>query len=154
MIKLKKILGILLACLFLTGCNQKETKLDFTTIKNELNALTVNEETIFTSLKEYSEEDLKNIYSIDSNLTEEMHFMQSEDTNNASMYIIALPKEGKEKEIQEQINTFFESFELQADMYNPENAVLIKNRMETKIGNYLIYIVSSNNNKVLEIIKK
>ena len=151
---MKKILILLFTCLFLTGCGNKEVKLDFNTIKNELNALTINEELVFNDLQETSYEDLWNIHGIDAQLTEEIHFMTSTDGIDANMYIIALPKEGKEKELKEQINTFFEVFQLQADMYNPDNAALIKNRMEEKVGNYLIYIVSNNNSKVLEIIKK
>lgn len=151
---MKKALLILLSCLFLTGCGKENTKLDFVTIQNELNTLTINEELVFDSLQEVSKDDLWNIHGIDTELAEEIHFMNSTDGMNASMYIIALPKQGKEKELKEQINTFFEGFQLQADMYNPDNAALIKNRMEEKVGNYLIYIVSNNNSKVLEIIKK
>lgn len=151
---MKKALLILLSCLFLTGCGNKQVKLDFNTIKNELNTLTINEELVFNDLQEASYEDLWNIHGIDAQLTEEIHFMTSTDGTDANMYIIALPKEGKEKELKEQINTFFEGFQLQADMYNPDNAALIKNRMEEKVGDYLIYIVSNNNSKVLEIIEK
>lgn len=150
----KKFLLVLGATLLLfTGC-KKEELLDFEQIKPMLETLVINENTVFPPLKEVSEEDLKNVYGIDAALTEEIHFMQAEDSTKAQMYIIALPKNGKEKELKKQIDTYFESLQLQADMYNPANADMIKNKEEKQIGNYLVYIVSEYNSDVLKIIKK
>ena len=38
-------------------------------------------------------------------------------------------------------------------MYLPSQAELVKNRMETRIGEYLVYIISTDNAKVLDTIK-
>ena len=48
---------------------------------------------------------------------------------------------------------YFKDLQKQWDSYLPAQADLVKNRLETTYNGYNIYIVSDNNNLVLDTIK-
>ena len=41
----------------------------------------------------------------------------------------------------------------QSNLYSPEAVDLINNRLETSVGDYLIYIISNDNDKYYDILK-
>ena len=140
---MKKILVILICCFFLVGCGNKE--LDLEKVKNKL-----SESTVYGELKPLSNTDLNNLYSIDSSLAEEILYQESTDANEVDLYLIVKIKDDK---IKEQIAARFEQLELLCEMYDAKNAQKVRNRLETTYNGYNIYIISDNNEKVLEEIK-
>lgn len=73
---------------------------------------------------------------------------------SANTYMIIKPANGKAKEVKEAISKYMKQLENQWSAYLPDQYDLVKNRMETEIGNYLIYIISTDNEAVLQEIKK
>lgn len=71
----------------------------------------------------------------------------------ANSYYILKPKKGKKKEIKETMDVYMKSLEEQWKTYLPSQYELVKNRVEEEYGDYLIYIISSNNDLVLKTIK-
>lgn len=69
-------------------------------------------------------------------------------------YYIVKPKQGKEDEVKKEIDEYFKKQEQQWSTYLPDQYELVKNRKEGKIGSYLVYIVSEDNDKVWNEIKK
>ena len=72
---------------------------------------------------------------------------------SAEQYIILKPADGKEEEVKEAMDTYMTNLQQQWDTYLPLQAELVRNREETKVGDYLIYIISQDNAKVLDVIK-
>lgn len=147
---MKKILITIISCLLLVGCGNKE--LDLETIKNNLNELKVNDDLIFENMKIVSKTDLYNMYSIDVKDTKSYLFAENIDLISSEFNFYFIIKDVTE-EIEEQVNGFLDHWESQCEMYDQKNAQKIKNRLETTYNGYKIYIISDNNEKVLEEIK-
>lgn len=71
----------------------------------------------------------------------------------ASTYIIVKPAEGKTETVESKINEYMEKQEQQWETYLPDQYELVKNRKAEKLGDYLIYIVSTDNELVFNTIK-
>ena len=90
---------------------------------------------------------------IDSELVSEFLIATPMFITNAEQYIILKPTDGNEDKVKESMNKYFNDLQEQWDTYLPSQAELVKNREETKVGSYLVYIVSTDNAKVLDVIK-
>ena len=99
-------------------------------------------------------EKLQDKYGMNTDIFEEILVETSDNLSSSSMYAIFLPKKGKESDCEKEIKDFFEKYD-QAWMmgYFPDEEVLVKNRTEEKYGKYYIYIISKDNDKVIEKIK-
>ena len=73
---------------------------------------------------------------------------------SASQYVIIKPVSGKTKEVKDLMTKYMESVQEQWDTYLPAQAELVRNRLETQHGDYLIYIISQDNEQVINTIKK
>lgn len=144
---MKKIL-LIVTLLLLTGCGKK---LDLKKIEIDLDNLKIEDKFVYKDLKKLSSDDMYNIYSIESKYADEILYKENITSKGVDLYIVVKIKDDK---IKEEIDKRFEALELQCDMYDKVNALKVKNRLETKIGSYNIYIISDNNELVLETIKK
>ena len=146
---MKKVLLTLCAILLLTGCGNKELNLN--KVKEN-----VKETNVFSNLYTLSSEDMKNRFSLDTSLAEAIVFEGDSENKDADIYtdFYIVVKEKDEKLIKDIDNLIDESFELRLEMYNPEGLQKVKNRLETTYNGYKIYISSSDNETVLEAIKK
>lgn len=153
---MKKILFSLALLLVFTGCGEKEIVLDLEKVEIELNNLeiTEDEETVklFENNTKMSNDAIEG-RQIDTNLFEEILFSMDMTSNTANIYIIALPKEGNEEKCDEQIDNYLDKYQDNVEMYNPEEARKIEDRLEETYGNYYIYIISKDNEKALDKIK-
>ncbi|MEG0826616.1 MAG: DUF4358 domain-containing protein [Bacilli bacterium] len=144
---MKKIL-LIVTLLLLTGCGKK---LDLKKVEIDLDNLKIEDKFVYKDLKKLSSDDMYNIYSIESKYADEILYKENITSKGVDLYIVVKIKDDK---IKEEIDKRFEALELQCDMYDQVNALKVKNRLETKIGSYNIYIISDNNELVLETIKK
>ena len=153
---MKKLFSILLvAMLLLTGCGNKNVDLDLNKISQELDNLysdsfyiqgvssLIDEKNYFEELEDVYEYDFKEVFGLTSTNIGDDYAVRINKSNN-TMYLILKPLENKDK-IKEEMNTYFKSIESSND--------LVKSRLETEYEGYLIYIVSNDNDKVLETIK-
>jgi len=69
------------------------------------------------------------------------------------MYMILKPKENKMNDVQNMVKDFTSKYEQQWS-YFPEEGKLVLNKLETIKDGHLVYIISRDNNKVLETILK
>ncbi|MBE6144380.1 MAG: DUF4358 domain-containing protein [Firmicutes bacterium] len=155
--KLKKILLSLTMLFIFTGCGT-EVELDLDKLETKLNNLTYvenkEEVKLFEDNIEVDDEKLEDKYGMNTEIFDEILISTSKNLDTASMYAIFLPEEGYIEECEQEINNFFEKYE-QAWMmgYFPEEEKLVKNRSSEKYGNYYIYVISKDNDKVIETIK-
>lgn len=68
-------------------------------------------------------------------------------------YIIVKPSEGNKKEVKEKIDEYMTNLEEQWKLYLPEQYELVQNRLEKELGDYLVYIISNDNNLAYKTIK-
>lgn len=52
------------------------------------------------------------------------------------------------------MDEMFSILENQSSLYSPEAVNLIKNKLATSVGDYLIYIVSENNEEMYNVVKE
>ena len=152
---MKKLLLVIVMFL-LVGCGSKEGNkvLDLNGVKSELTNVKIEDVSSFASLDNINALDVLESYGIDVNLLDDYLIYISTEVEDPSMYIIALPKDGEEAVVKYQIDEFFTVYHAAYNGYYPEVAYMIENRKEDSIGDYLVYVVSRDNNKVYDLIKK
>jgi len=137
---------LLIMSLLLVGCGSGGAyNLDLEKTSKELDEK-------FTHMEKMDEKELKAVYEVDVSLANE-YVIKSSTLNNGYLYAIFKVDKGKEAELKKQMNNMFVTLGKQSNNYSPEAVKLIKNRYETSVGDYLIYIVSDNNSDMYEIIK-
>lgn len=72
----------------------------------------------------------------------------------ANSYYILKPKKGFKDDIKRAMDEYMKKLEQQWETYLPDQYELVKNRLEKEYGDYLIYIISKDNDLVFKEIKK
>lgn len=121
--------------------------------KNILNIILDNKEKIFTNLVNIKEEDIKKEFNINSSDIEESLIKLSGDLESANMYMIIRGDKNKLEDIDDSIDEYLDSLE-EKWKDNKEQYELVKNHLKTKIDNYIILIISDDNERVLKTIKE
>lgn len=119
-----------------------------------LEEIKTSKEKIMPSLIKVEESSIEDVLEIEEKWYDEFLMMQPMMIVNSSQFIIIKPSNGHEKDVKEKINKYFENLEEQWKTYLPAQYDLVVNRKETKLGKYLIYIVSDNNEVIYNTIKK
>ena len=105
------------------------------------------------NMSSVNEDELESIYQIDTNLMEE-YVIKASDIANGNLYAIILVSEENKTEVKNQMTNYFDILVEQNVLYSPEAVNLLKNYLETSIGDYLIYISSEDNQATYNIIKE
>lgn len=155
---MKKILSLLLVLLCMTGCGKEKT-IDLNKVYDEVNKLTYESEIIYNDHKKLTDEELKD-YEVDLTNIEEYLIVMPRAIKNPYMYIIVRPKSGKTNIVKDELSELLKKYDNSwgvgegAIPYFPEAVTLIENRISRTYGNYLIYIVSPDNELVYKAITK
>ncbi len=143
---MKKVLILFVLLFLVTGCGKESvTNLDLKKASEEVAS-------IYTNMEDMDKDELKAIYGLDVSLLDEYE-IKSSSLSNGYFYAILKVDDKNTKEVKKQMDNLFKVLESQSDLYSPEAVKLIKNRLETSIGNYLIYIVSEDNDAMYDVIK-
>lgn len=110
-------------------------------------------ENVFGALSEINDEMLFNQFDINKEDVEDYLIKTPMMITSSNSYIIIKPKDGKKEEIKEKMNSYMEKLEKQWEIYLVDQYELVKNRLEEEYGDYLIYIISSDNELVFDTIK-
>jgi hypothetical protein len=108
---------------------------------------------VMNGLMYLTAEDLEFLLGLTSDKVAEFVVGYPSFMTSASQVIVLKAAEGQETAVKEAMTTYMTNLQQQWDMYLPDQAELVRNHVETTIGDYLVYIVSSNNNAVLEAIE-
>ena len=150
---MKKIL-LLIVCLFMvTGCGNKkednvDVRLNMDKIKTNLSSLKISDSNPYSNMDSVNDLDLIEGYGIDVSLLDEYVIYISSSVEDPSMYMVLNIKEGNESVVKYQINDMFDKYLSAYKGYYPEAAGIIENKMEKEYSDYLIYIISNDNQKV------
>ena len=146
---MKKILLVFVMCLLLVGCTKdKEYNLNLDDINTKL-----SETGLFSETEKIDISYIENKYGLDSTGIEEYSIYMARTSMSASMYAVFKISDDSAKERIE--NTFIDKYvhSWTDIVYEPEEAKLVEHMHKEKYGNYLIYIVSEDNDKALKVIK-
>lgn len=128
------------------GGNNNLTTVDINAASNALDASLGN-------MSSVNEDELESIYQIDTSLMEE-YVIKASDTANGNLYALILVNEDNKAEVKKQMSNYFDILIEQNVLYSPEAVNLLENYLETSIGNYLIYISSTDNEASYNIVKE
>lgn len=145
---MKKIL-IILGLILFTGCSSKS--IDLKNVETQIIDSSILTEPQVTDIDSFAKRYSLDIANISASLV-----ITSKKFDSAEMVLVILPKSGKTNEVKEELDKFINSYNNQwVDMnYFPKQKELVENALNTTYHNYLIYIVSNDNDKLLNLIKK
>ena len=118
-----------------------------------LNSIKDAKENVFGALIEVNDETLESQFNINKSDVKEYLIKVPMMITSSNSYIIIKPADGKKDEVKEKIDEYMTKLEKQWETYLPIQHELVKNRLEKEYGDYLIYIISSDNDLVFETIK-
>ena len=108
---------------------------------------------IFGMLMEVTKDDVEVLTGVNPEDLEEFLIKNSVMTQASSYYILK-PKSGKKEAVKEVMNNYMTTVEENWKTYLPDQYELVKNRLEEEYGEYLIYIIASDNELVYNTIKE
>lgn len=117
-----------------------------------LDKIIENKKKVFTNLIKINEVKLKDLNIVNGENLEKYLMKISSNINNSDLYFIVKPKKDKKLEVEESINKYFNKLE-EKFKNNETELNKIKNKTIANTNDYLIYIISSDNEKVLKTIK-
>ena len=144
--KLKKIIMVVGLAIILAGCNKSASTLDMKKASTSLDEK-------YQNMALMSDKELEGIYNQDTTLMEEYIIKSSENQNGNFYALIKVKPENKDK-VKNNMDEMFSILENQSSLYSPEAVNLIKNKLATSVGDYLIYIVSENNQEMYNVVKE
>lgn len=144
--KFKKIIMVIGLAIILAGCNKSASILDMKGASTSLDEK-------YQNMALMSDKELEGIYNQDTTLMEEYIIKASENQNGNFYALIKVKSENKEK-FKNNMDEMFSILENQSSLYSPEAVNLIKNKLATSVGDYLIYIVSENNEEMYNVVKE
>jgi len=107
---------------------------------------------VFGMMMEVTKDQVKDFLNIEETDVEEFLMKMPMMMVQSNTYIIVKPASGKEEVVENAINKYMTDLENQWSTYLPEQYELVKNRKVEKIGDYLVYIVSNDNDLVFNTI--
>ncbi|MEG1597419.1 MAG: DUF4358 domain-containing protein [Bacilli bacterium] len=122
--------------------------------KDILNIIYKAKSPVFSKLIPTNDEMLKNNFLIKKGMVDEYLIQTPMVIVSSNMYAIIKPSKGNEEKVKEAMDNYFAKLEEQWKTYLVDQYELVTNRKETKVGKYLVYIISNDNDKVLNEIKK
>lgn len=143
---MKKIVISLIAILFLvSGCGSKNTldiKAASASLDKEMQDMVVLED-----------KELEAIYDLDLSLMDE-YIIKSGSTRNGNLYALIRVKDENKEAVKKQMDKLFEILETQSNLYSPEAVELLENKVQTNVGDCLVYISYKDTDKAYDLVKE
>ena len=146
---MKKIIICLIGILLLTGCgtsSNSEATLDMNAASKSLDAE-------MKDMVSMEDRELEAIYGIDLCLMDE-YVIKSNSNKDGSVYAIIKVSDKNKDEVKKQMDNFFETLESQSSLYSPEAVGILEDRVQTSVGNYLIYLSYKDTDKAYDLVKE
>lgn len=134
---MKKVVWLFICLLLITGCGNEELK----ELNLEKSALAV-EETL-KNMTDIDKDTLENVYEIDFSLIEEYVMKENEEGD-----LYAIIRTNNKSALKENMDSYFEKVRDFNTAYSPERVEILDGRLEKEIGEFLIYIVAKDANKI------
>lgn len=103
-------------------------------------------------MMEITADTMKDELGLDPNLVEEFAIKEPAMITTSTTYMVVKPAKGKKSDVKSALDSYMTTLETQWSTYLPDQYDLVKNRMYKEYGDYLIYIVSENNDLIYNTI--
>ena len=154
-IAILSMLTIFCTTLFM-GCGKKEyiTTLNLRKTANVIEELTYEKDgknvPICYDMTSPKEKEINKIDKIDESMLDELIIKQSALSTKSNLYILAKVKPDKKEEVKKAIDDYMIGYENTWKGQNQAEYNLVVNRSYYENNNYLIYVISYDNNKVID----
>jgi len=108
---------------------------------------------IFSMIMNLTDDNLESMIGLNPQLLDEYVVYIPMAMVNTNLYMVLKPKEDNNEEVKKQVEIYLSNLEASFETYLPDQYDIIKNRLVTTYKDYLIYIASVDNDRVLEEIK-
>ena len=105
---------------------------------------------VFASLMEIPKSDLESFMDVKESWVSESLVMTPMMIVNSNLYIIIKPNKDNYQDVKNAIEDYLVKKEEEWKTYLPAQYELVKNRKFEKVGDYLVYVVSTDNDLVLK----
>lgn len=120
---------------------------------NKIMELTKNAKAaVLPMMMEVTVDTFQDVLSLDPSTVSEYAIKQPAMITSSTTYMVVKPAEGKKAEVKAALDNYMVALENQWATYLPDQYELVKNRMYKEYGDYLIYIVSSDNDAIYNTI--
>ena len=82
------------------------------------------------------------------------YVIKSNSNKDGSVYAIIKVSDKNKDEVKKQMDNFFETLESQSSLYSPEAVGILQDKVQTSVGNYLIYISYKDTDKAYDLVKE
>lgn len=103
---------------------------------------------LFTPMTEMDKTALKDMWGVDTSLFEDIRVRIPAASAFANMYVIAKPAQGKTAQAQAALEDFMGRYDDQWSLTSDDQYTLVQERKSEIVGDYIVYIISSDNNVV------
>lgn len=109
---------------------------------------------VFAHMISLEKTDLEKVVGLKINQIEGYLFAVSDKLDHVEQYLIVKTSKNKKASIQQIVHNYFENLENKWKEKDEKNYQLLKKRLEKELDQYLIYIVSDENEKAFKTIEK
>ena len=140
---MKKLIVLIISILVITGCSSKS--LNYDNIYKNLSSE-------YEGFAKMDTETLEGVYGVDTSTLKSYLVVTSKDKVDSRMYAIF---ETDNEEGKEEANYFMDIYQDSwLTGYFPEQEKLVKKYKKEEYGNYIIFVVNEDTQKIIEEIKK
>lgn len=118
-----------------------------------LKAIKSSKEVVFSSLMKVEDSAIEETLNIKKEQYSEILMEIPAIMVKSNMYVIVKPEKDETENVKKAIDDYMKKLEDQWSTYLPDQFELVEDRLVEEYNGYLIYIVSSDNEKALEVIK-
>ena len=139
-----------------------ETNIDITTTSENLTNLQArievttdnNNKNILPEMTNLSDEEIENIIGLDVTLLDDYVIRVATGKFDVEMYIIAKPRAEKKDEVKTQINSFVKAYTNSWSKLGVEQYQLLEDIKSVERKDYLVYIVSTDNETLMNVVRE
>lgn len=140
------VLLLLLLFLWRNGANNTTESLD-------MNAASMSLDAEMQDMIVLEDKELESIYGLDLSLMED-YIIKSNASRNGYIYALIKVDSKNKDEVKKQMNNLFDVLKTQSNLYSPEAVKILDQKVETTVGDYLVYISYKDTTKAYGLVKE
>ena len=145
---MKKILIAIMAVLLLTGCGGSKSSNNL-----DMDAASKSLDKEMKDMVVLEDKELEAVYGLDLSLMDK-YIIKSSSNRNGYLYALIKVSSDNKEEVQKQMTGLFDTLKSQSNLYSPEAVKVLDNKVETSVGDYLIYLSYKDTDKAYELVKE
>lgn len=145
-----------LACaLLLAACSggAAVTTVDVNAAADALRAADIGGEAVFADFRAQDARYLTDALGINADKLASFAALTPTEDVDPHMALLLIPKDGERDAVKNELTNAMNNYQKRWDNYLPEKAVVVRERMETEIGDCLVLLISPDNDAALDAVR-